>query len=182
MNGFVTEWRVAAAWQRIRRDVVRVGPEPTAESLAPAWTACEARVRALFAGHYGPAVVERRFQVPADYALFMTRYGGGWRWPGVPEQDLFSVAGVVAVTTRDFEAYVTNRQEEDAPQDDGLWLSIAHYSDKHDILLCCDRGHRFRGQVVDFHDSHPWLNGADVGSMVLGRSFLAWLVALGKRA
>jgi hypothetical protein len=174
--------RLDQAWRQVKPRVVRLGADPGPESLAAEWSACLARVRSLFAAHYGAEAVTARFAVPADYATFMTRYGGDWRWPDGLVQDLYSAADVAAVTAREFASFVTEREEEDAPQDDGLWLSIAHYADKHDILLCCDRAHQYRGQVVDYHDSHPWLNGAVTGSMVLGRSFLGWLRALGGAA
>jgi hypothetical protein len=173
------EWKLDDAWQKARHRVVRLGPEPDMESLVAEWSACVARVQAVFAAHYGPVAVTTRFELPDDYATFMCKYGGNWRWQDGLVQDLFSAADVAIVTARDFEAFVTARQEVDEPQDDGLWLSIAHYSDKHDILLCCDRLHRYRGRVVDYHDSHPWLNGAERSSMVLGRSFLGWIHRLG---
>jgi hypothetical protein len=176
------DWQLDHAWRRAKSRVVRVGPEPDPDALVSEWAACVDHVQSRFAAHYGAEVVAGRFEVPDDYATFMTRYGGNWRWPEGLVQDLFSAAVAASVTAREFESFVTDRQEDDGPQDDGLWLSIAHYSDKHDILLCCDRAHRYRGQVVDYHDSHPWLNGAEVGSMVLGRSFLGWLQALGGNA
>ena len=39
-----------------------------------------------------------------------------------------------------------------------IWLEIAHWSDKHDIFLCCDRDDPRFGALYDSHDNHFWLS------------------------
>jgi hypothetical protein len=70
-------------------------------------------------------------------------------------------------------------EDDEPPADDGLWLSIGWFADKHAIVLCCDRSHSYYGKVIDYHDSHPWLNGLDSGSFILADSFVEWLEVLG---
>jgi hypothetical protein len=40
----------------------------------------------------------------------------------------------------------------------GLWACIAHWSDKHDIWICCQPQHPQFGKIVDCHDGHPWVD------------------------
>jgi hypothetical protein len=133
-------------------------------------------IKALFAAHIGEKAVTERLEIPADYAVFMEGAGGGWEWRQGLEQSLFTADNVAGGTARDYRLFVTERDEDDGPQDDGLWLRIGRYSDKHDTLLCCDRSHRLHGQVVDGHDDHPWLNGlSSPFCQVVGESFTDWL-------
>jgi hypothetical protein len=147
-----------------------------------AWADCAHRVRDLFAAHVGEAAVAERFHIPDDYAAFMGRVSGGWQWQAGMQQSLFTAPEVAEATAQEFSLWVTERNDEDGPQNDGFWLSIGWYSDKHATLLCCDRAHRRYGSVLDAHDDHPWLNGAEsVTCSVLARSFLGFLWREGRR-
>ncbi len=61
----------------------------------------------------------------------------------------------------------------------GAWLCVGDWSDKHTMELCCDRDGPW-GQVSDFHDGHPWLNGGGWGDVV-APSFGAYLAKLAGR-
>ena len=58
----------------------------------------------------------------------------------------------------------------------GAWLCVGDWSDKHTMELCCHVDGPW-GQVLDFHDGHPWLNGGDWGD-VMATSFAAYLAEL----
>jgi hypothetical protein len=174
---------VARAWEHLRPFARRVGPEASAEELSRSWVACVGQLANLFAARLGSDAVAARFSVPADYAGFMVAVGGGWAWGSeYTPQTLWPAASVVEETAGAFREYVTERpmggwfaDEFPDPPDDGLWLGIGWYSDKHATLLCCDRRHPEYGCVIDHHDGHPWLNGTGSGS-VEARSFAAWLL------
>ncbi len=143
--------------------------------IATDWCECVESLRSLFAAYYGAEDVARRLEIPDDYTVFMVEFGCGWHQPDGLGRDIFSAAAVVKATADDFNLFVIDRDKDEMPQDDGLWLCIGWFSDKHAILLCCDRSHPNYGQVIDYHDSHPWLNGVDMASRLLANSFLEWL-------
>ena len=37
-----------------------------------------------------------------------------------------------------------------------IWLEITHWSDRHDIFLCCDRDDRRFGALHDSNNNHFW--------------------------
>jgi len=170
------------AWQPVR--AAALGKERPSDAVARSWSDCVGQLADLFAGRIGHQAVAERFHIPADYARFMARIGGGWTWGTPLDQSLWDAQKVAQRTAADFRSFVTDRKglEDDKPQDDGLWLSIGWYSDKHATLLCCDRTHSHYGAVVDHHDGHPWLNGVDDFYLTVeDRSFVAWLTAQAAR-
>jgi hypothetical protein len=127
---------------------------------------------------YGDDAVAARWDIPDDYAAFMQQIGGGWEWTAGLGSSLLSAKHVASATTSIFRSMVAERSAEDdgEPEDDGLWLTIGYFSDRHDTLLCCDRAHRYYGYVLDGHDDHPWLNGIySGGCQVIAHSFAEWL-------
>jgi hypothetical protein len=165
--------RINAAWSHLLDAVHRTAPELTPEERVADWAEGTRRIQELFASRAGERDVAERLDIPADYAEFMERVGGGWEWQ---EQSLFTAAEVARGTAHDYRLWVTERDEDDGPQDDGLWLRIGRCADRHDTLLCCDRSHRLHGRVVDGHDDHPWLNGLTSPlCTVIAESFVAWL-------
>lgn len=176
------EEQVRHAWDRVvdrfaadQQPLVRTATADPA-AIETAWAACLAAVREMFATHYGSTAVEKRFQVPEEYAVFMQTVGGGWKWPYGLEWTVFDAATVLGATANDFSVFVLGADEQEPVLDTGFWLAIGWYSDKHEYLLCCDRSHSYYGAVLDGHDSHPWLNGVDfAGCWRMAGSFLAWL-------
>lgn len=171
--------QVVEAWRKAEAGFARRGGPLVrtllAEDPREAWERCEASLRATFAAHHGEAAVAERFHVPDDYATFMRVIGGGWKWPYRLEWSLWDADRVAGVTRGRF-TLVTEPEEGDPEPDPGFWLSIGWWSDSHEYLLCCDRAHPEYGDVVDGHDSHPWLNGKDFpGCYRVAHSFLQWL-------
>lgn len=174
---------LAHAWDRLRPFARRPGPAASADELSSDWADGVRFLAELFAGHLGPDEVASRFVIPADYARFMTRVGGGWAWGSeYTPQSLWTADTVVAETADEFRKHVVERPTDarfvknfPEPPDDGLWLGIGWFSDKHATLLCCDRRHADFGCVIDDHDGHPWLNGAGPNH-VTGRTFVDWLI------
>jgi hypothetical protein len=173
MESSLDRWKLA--WQQIEPTALRLDRQSQPSDLAADWQTCIDRLRAGFASYYGNAAVASRFIIPAEYAAFMSEFGYGWHQPQGLGRDIFAVATVAALTAESFRAYVLDPDEGEQPEDDGLWLTIGWFADNHAIVLCCDRSHPCNGQVIDFHDSHPWLNGIHCGSLVLADSFGEWL-------
>src|SRR5262245_16221283 len=128
-----------AAWRRLISVATRTTPELTPAQRISEWAECVHSIGQLFAGHIGEQAVVERLEVPADSVAFMKRVGGGWRWRQGLEQSLFTPSDVAGGTADDYRLFVTERDEDDGPQDDGQWVRIGRHSDKHDTLLCCDR-------------------------------------------
>ncbi len=38
----------------------------------------------------------------------------------------------------------------------GMWLAIAEWADRHMVWICCQKGHKKFGHVVDTFDGDPW--------------------------
>jgi hypothetical protein len=170
--------RMANAWERRRVASHRIDRELTAMERSIEWQECEESLLQTFAAYYGDDAVAARLDIPADYAAFMQQIGGGWEWTAGLGSILLSTKQVAAATTSTFRSMVAERSVEDdgEPGDDGLWLTIGYFADRHDTLLCCDRSHRYYGYVVDGHDDHPWLNGIySGGCQVIAHSFAEWL-------
>jgi hypothetical protein len=169
--------RITTAWQRRRLTARRLDRQLSAIELAVEWQHCVESLRHAFAAYHGADVVTARFYIPDDYATFMQQIGGGWEWSAGLGSILLSAKNVASATTSTFQSLVSERsaEDDDKPEDDGLWLTIGYYSDRHETLLCCDRSHRYYGYVVDGHDDHPWLNGIySGGCQVSAHSFAEW--------
>lgn len=142
--------------------------------LEAAWMACLSSVQAVFTKHYGSSEVEKRFHIPQDYTMFMRVIGGGWKSLQSLQWHLFDAKTVASQTIDNFRVFVLGAEEGELIDGSGFWLSIGEWSDKHEYLLCCDRAHPRFGAVLDGHDSHPWLDGAE-GCYQMADSFLEWL-------
>ncbi|NES96683.1 MAG: SMI1/KNR4 family protein [Desertifilum sp. SIO1I2] len=142
--------------------------------LETAWMACLSSVQAVFTNHYGSSEVEKRFQIPQDYTMFMQAIGGGWKSLQSLQWHLFDAKTVASQTIANFRVFVLSAEEGEPICESGFWLSIGEWSDKHEYLLCCDRPHPKFGAVLDGHDSHPWLDGAE-SCYQRANSFLEWL-------
>lgn len=114
-----------------------------------------------------------RFEIPADYARFLRRSGGGGL-RAAPGRDGRAVPygrrvhrwpQVLAATTGMYEAllpveddHVPEDEREDAlnsVQKVGVWLEIGSHGDRHLHFLCCDRSRAAFGQVHDANDGDP---------------------------
>lgn len=108
--------------------------------------------------------VMRQARLPEELMSYLiAARGRGWsRDPGdAYALRLYDASGVLESTQYDAELWTHDREEHDpAP---GAWLSIGWWSDKHALCLCCDSESALFGQVHDFHDAHPWLNGEGAG-------------------
>jgi hypothetical protein len=173
MESSLDRWKLA--WQKIEPTAIKLDNQSNPNLLAANWFASIEKLRALFAGYYGSTAVASKFVIPHEYDEFMREFGCGWHQPQGLGRDIFAATTMTDSTAEFFHAYVINPDGEERPEDDGLWLTIGWFSDKHAIVLCCDRAHSCYGRVIDFHDSHPWLNGIYYGSLVLADSFGEWL-------
>jgi hypothetical protein len=170
--------RIASAWQRRSLNARRIDRALSDSERSIEWQQCVESLRQTFAAYYGTDSVAARFDIPDDYATFMRQIGGGWEWSAGLGSILSSAKQVASASTSTFRSMVSERSEEDdgEVEDDGLWLTIGYFSDRHDTLLCCDRSHRYYGYVIDGHDDHPWLNGIySGGCRVVAHSFAEWL-------
>jgi hypothetical protein len=170
--------RLTSSWQRRSATARRLDRALTATARSIEWQQCVERLSQTFAAYYGADAVTARFDIPDEYATFMQQIGGGWEWTAGLGSILLSAKNVASASTSTFRSLVSERsaEEDGEPEDDGLWLTIGYFSDRHDTLLCCDRSHRYYGYVIDGHDDHPWLNGIySGGCRVSAHSFAEWL-------
>ena len=147
------------------------------------WQTAVRELQDLFAGHFGADYAANRFRIPDDYNHFMqTIGGGGWYNPQGLGLSLYDAGTVARGTKSDFERmYIGDEYDPAEPLDEGLWLNIGCWSDRHDYLLACDPTQPTYGWVVDGHDSHPWLNGIDfAGCRIVAQSFTDFLRYLAK--
>jgi hypothetical protein len=107
-----------------------------------------------------------RVELPAQYARFLALAGGTWHHvhPDETEADIpyhmhfYGAGGALGATEIESDLHAEYRSAAAS-----LWLVFGHWSDKHLLLLNCDRRDPAFGSVVDANDSHPWLDGrADV--------------------
>jgi hypothetical protein len=159
---------IRAAWAQVRDRFQRDGGERDSASLLTAWSDSVRQLRVTFAAYSGVAAVADRFSIPEDYALFMRILGGGWNYDGGWGR-VYDAQEVASSTAHSCENGAEDRRE-----DDGLWLDIGCWGSKHDYLLCCDRGHRLFGVVVEGEDAHPWVTGFRA-MWVLAPTFLGFL-------
>lgn len=119
---------------------------------------------ALFTPYFGQHEVAERLAVPEDYLYFLTLSKGTWRRGGDYGLYLYSADAVLADTSYGCDCFAENR-----PQDAGMWITIGHWSDRHDIMLCCDCHLSLFGTIIDCNDDHPWMaNGAFYPQSVRG--------------
>lgn len=170
-RAMVLDEELREVWNNLSPELEPVGPSLNPSALTQAWADCHAQLASTFAQYMGQKQAEARFSVPRDYVLFMTTIGGGWVWPLSLVYTLNRAESVARVTQTMCELFADERQE-----GSGLWLTIGHWSDKHDHLLCCDRTDARFGHVVDAHDDHPWLDGTGANYFPqLGASFVDYL-------
>ncbi|BBM82310.1 SMI1/KNR4 family protein [Candidatus Uabimicrobium amorphum] len=102
-----------------------------------------------------------RVRLPHNYARFL-QVLDGYYYEGEPREDPNNQYYPYCFHWYDLDEVVENTKylnelsRGDYREDLGLWILIAHYSDKHDMYLCCDTEHPDYGAVMDCHDSHPW--------------------------
>lgn len=130
--------------------------------------------------HFRTYVANRqRVSLPDNYARFL-QVLDGYYYEGQLREDpnhqyypycfhWYDIDEVVENTK-----YLNELSSGDYREDLGLWILIAHYSDRHDIYLCCDTEHPDYGAVMDCHDSHPWYDCDAIEST----SFLDYLRTL----
>lgn len=106
-------------------------------------------------------VAMNRVKIPLEFMAYLdamrTRW---WRARDSPYAlKLYSCEGMLLNTS-----YLASTFAHEWEEPQGPWLVIGDWSDKHDTMLCCDERSTLWGQVHDFHDAHPWLNGEEGGS------------------
>ena len=127
---------------------------------------------------HGSEEVMRQTRLPEDLMSYLIA-ARGRRWsrdPGNAYALRLYDAGVIAHATQN-EAEMWTQDREDHDPQPGAWLTIGWWSDKHLRALCCDSESALFGQVHDFHDGHPWLNGEDFGWLEAD-TFLEYVQAL----
>jgi hypothetical protein len=159
---------IRTAWAQVRDRFQRDGAKQGSASLASTWPDSVRQLRETFAAYVGGAAVADRFSIPEDYGLFMRIVGGGWHYHGGWGR-VYDAQEVASAT-----AHSCANAAEDRREDDGLWLDIGCWGSKHDYLLCCDRGHRLFGVVVEGEDTHPWGSGFQA-MWVLAPTFLGFV-------
>jgi len=162
---------VDAAWAALAADFALDRPE---DASGAALETLRAGLVAAFTAA-GVADAADRVGLPAQYARFLTLAGGTWHHvhpdetpADIPYQmHFYGAGGALSATEIESDLHV-----EDRVPDASLWLIFGHWSDKHLLLLNCDRGDPGFGTVIDAHDDHPWLGGAND---VVADSFAGYL-------
>jgi uncharacterized protein (TIGR02996 family) len=158
-------------WEAGSRPLIKLPSNLSPSELRRNWIACVEHTKEMLARYAGEQAVASQFCVPADYTVFMASIGDGWLWPRGLELELFDARGVEQAVESDCEVF---GEDGHFSPDDGLWLRIGGDCNKHDHLICCEFNHRKFGVVVDAHDAHPWLNGADYMT-VLAPTFMHYV-------
>jgi hypothetical protein len=135
----------------------------------------------MFASSFGQREVAERFMIPDDYRCFLTLSQGCRRRGDAYGLYLHDVDIILSNTRFYFELYAADR-----PSTSGMWIEIGHYSDRHDLFLCCDRHLPQFGMVVDGHDDAPWNPEGEMHRNVMAgytgvwtsKSFLDYLQSL----
>jgi hypothetical protein len=96
--------------------------------------------------------VARRFALSPEYQAFVENVLDR-NWSDADDWLTVHAAEVVAFVTEDDAVYLGDGDPETAE----LWVAFGHWSDRHDLFVCCDRTSPRFGYVADFHDGHPWL-------------------------
>jgi hypothetical protein len=110
----------------------------------------------------GVADAADRVELPAQYGRFLALAGGTWHHvhPDETGADIpyhmhfYGAGGALSATEIESDLNAEYRDP-----DASLWLVFGHWSDKHLLLLNCDRRDPAFGAVVDVNDGHPWLGG-----------------------
>lgn len=87
------------------------------------------------------------------YRAFLEMNGGGQRRGDAYGTHLFAPPEVVSATAEGCEenAWIEGSRE--------LWVRVAHWSDRHDLFVCCDEAHELFGVALECNDGHPWMTG-----------------------
>jgi len=156
------------------------------EAFAP--LAFELSLRLILRAH-GSAWVEENVRIPPQLLTWLRVAEGRWWSADAKDPYslcLFGHSGIVSSTESQSSLFSTDRQrdpsEPAAPvvepgpfdaimaelsamapksRDDrgtGGWIELGQWSDKHTISICCHEPGTW-GEVHDWHDAHPWLNG-----------------------
>lgn len=149
-------------------------PRRAATDLPQEWAEALGMLRSFSAEEFGAEDAERRFCVPADFAVFPCVVAGqdnGW-------DTFYSGLGVARRHRDNVHVFGPRRlsAEElaERPTNPAMWLEIGGWSDKHYYFVCCDLDSPLFGVVAEAHDYHPWMAGSD-GMDYRGRNFLHFL-------
>ncbi len=113
----------------------------------------------LLQKYFSKEYLENNFSIPTSYLDFSKDistflYFGKYH-------TIYSLKEVVEGTRNtlfDFECNFYNRSKSNQQfkDNDVIWLAIGWWSDKHDLLICCDKSSVFYGKIYDVWDDHPW--------------------------
>jgi hypothetical protein len=165
---------VQAAWEKIRETFEWFPPQEEEKGADQVLHKFMEDLATSFTRYFSQQEVTERLALPEDYRCFLQFCSGGyWRRDG--EYGLY-LYGRGAGAATEFAA--------DRPPNAGMWLEFGHWSDRHEIMLCCDRQLPLFGAVVDFNDDHPWLTSGDFNTRgtpevyVEAANFLEYLQSL----
>lgn len=116
------------------------------------------QLKHIFSKYFAASYVESSFKLPNDYIEFIksiTSYLSTGNY-----HTLYSIDEVVKGTKGfliDGEHYFLKRKKSNSPiTTDVMWITIGWWSDKHDLILCCDCSSAYWGKIYDVWDDHPW--------------------------
>lgn len=108
---------------------------------------------ASMAAFFARTAPDRTFALPEDYRRWLPHLGRYTNRGGTYGFTWYDPQTVVANTIYGCETFDNFPMERRR-----IWLEIAHWSDKHDIFLCCDANSPQLGWLCDSHDDHFWLS------------------------
>lgn len=157
-----------AAWERVRHAF-----EPVS-GVSPPSPADIARLEHDLQGYFRQYEPQSRLQLPADYRDFLLVVGNRLNRGGTYGHWWYLPESVLAETQYWHDLYADAWREHRRAVG---WVLVAHYSDKHDIYLCCNPDLARYGHVIDCHDDAPW--GADHDHWAEAESFTGYLAGWG---
>ncbi|MEV0729503.1 hypothetical protein [Polymorphospora sp. NPDC050346] len=167
-DGAAAPDRLEPVWRAVADDFRLVDPQ---DADAAALSGLHDDLYGLFTG-LGVTDVSARLALPADYAHFLALAGGfRRRSDDVHDIGLFDIRSVWSWSDFSCRLFAGGR-----PAGASMWLTVAEWSDRHELALCCDRADPRFGAVVDCKDDHPWLGGRSIDPV--GASFTDFLASL----
>ena len=168
---FSRKKQIIAAWKRIEPhfqplQVVASDGDDGETSV----TLIQAALRPFFMTLWG--MPNSQFEIPPDYRYFLSIASAGWRCDKGLGFYFYPPQIVIYNTKAGYEL----SDDDEIPPEQNTWIELGHWSDKHDVFLCCDPLDPHFGTVVDCHDGHPWFS-AEVCSPV-APDFLSYLLHL----
>lgn len=116
--------------------------------------------------------VDARFALPAEFLDYIALVPQTLRRGDEYGFFLYGLGSVAGSTWIDCNLWAEGHTADLSP-----WVSIGHWSDRHDFLVCCDPaapGALF-GTVRECNDTHPWLNQETWNTWPTIAAFLTWL-------